>query len=326
MALEEKGIRFQVASDLHVEFPDVLSSNLFPPIGEEPLPPYLALVGDIGNPTKPTYAKLISEVAKRYKKVFLVTGNHEYFHGTRKTIHRMIEEIVSEFENVYWLENRSITVDGVRIAGCCLWTSIPPKHASFVEERMNEYSMVKVEEEEEGEGEGGLPPKTRPLKASDTDSWHKESVSFIEKEIKQCKKSKTPLVVLTHHAPSSKVEGGCPGYSSPLDHLFGWPLVCWLYGHTHSSQRFHSRGTLIGTNPLGYLNLEPRNVERFFPSFIVETATSKDGFGKNEKDDSGNRKLARVTVTKSLGFRKKEKEKREIEELMKKNGPPKPAP
>jgi len=72
--------KFQLLSDIHLEFPSALEH--FPPFPV--LAPYLFLVGDIGYPSKESYAKFLFAQSERYKGVFILAGNHEYY----KTIYQ----------------------------------------------------------------------------------------------------------------------------------------------------------------------------------------------------------------------------------------------
>jgi len=65
-------MRIQYISDIHLEFltntPKVI-----------PRADVLCLVGDIGYPFSKIYKKFLTEMNNLFKKVFLITGNHEYY-------------------------------------------------------------------------------------------------------------------------------------------------------------------------------------------------------------------------------------------------------
>ena len=69
----EHGI--QVYSDLHLEFKGARAA--LPPI--IPRAPVVALLGDIGIPSLPSYEEFIFEMSDIFKQVLVVSGNHEYY-------------------------------------------------------------------------------------------------------------------------------------------------------------------------------------------------------------------------------------------------------
>ena len=65
----------QVYSDLHLEFNGARAA--LPPI--KPCAPVVALLGDIGIPSMPSYEEFILEMSDMFKQVLVVSGNHEYY-------------------------------------------------------------------------------------------------------------------------------------------------------------------------------------------------------------------------------------------------------
>ena len=46
-------------------------------------------------------------------------------------------------------------------------------------------------------------------------------------------------------------------FHNDLAHLLKFPVVTWLYGHTHYANKFNINGVTITTNQLGYIREEP---------------------------------------------------------------------
>jgi len=65
--------QLQILSDLHIEMGHQGNFEF------EAVAPYLALLGDIGQPKRSNYAAFLRTQADRFKKVFVVAGNHEFF-------------------------------------------------------------------------------------------------------------------------------------------------------------------------------------------------------------------------------------------------------
>ncbi len=90
----------------------------------------LIIGGDIGHYNMQNYL-FMSELAKNYKRILLVFGNHDYYLDSsrqvkkykRSSINRVQEmkEMYKELENVFVLEGNVIDVDGVKIGGLGMW-------------------------------------------------------------------------------------------------------------------------------------------------------------------------------------------------------------
>jgi len=83
---------------MHVEFPKV--REFLPTSALEPKAPYLAMLGDIGYPAKPTYQELLLAMADRFQKVFVIAGNHEYYNAEYYSTKQKIWEICALKDNI----------------------------------------------------------------------------------------------------------------------------------------------------------------------------------------------------------------------------------
>lgn len=102
---------FQYLSDLHLE------KKLEIPVIKQ-IADNLILAGDIGHPTSDIYKEFFSSTSKKYNKIYIVDGNHEWDLSTIPDKNRF-----KKFENIYLLENETIIhEDKILIAGCTLWT------------------------------------------------------------------------------------------------------------------------------------------------------------------------------------------------------------
>ncbi len=242
---------FQVASDLHLEF---YESN-DQPCQLEVSAPYLILAGDIGYPFEPHYTKYLTSVASKYTKVFVISGNHEYYQrsGNNKRsmleIDAKIEDICSALGNVHYLNNHSMIVDGVRLVGTTLWTHVSDESKSYVGSAMNDYRCIY-------NADGSL------ITPDDTNSYHLMNLSWLTSELHKYVTEK--VVVITHHLPSSvfihKKYWGHPineGFMTDLEMLMKKPVVAWIGGHTHCSINVTHRKIKCMVNPLGYPGENP---------------------------------------------------------------------
>lgn len=216
-------MKFQILSDIHTEFPNVLEK--MPKI--EAKAPILCLLGDIGYPSSDKYKLLIKKVAKRFKHVFIVAGNHEYYYGEFSTVNQLIDEICKQYENVHYLNQRSyyFKEENIKFCGCTLWTDIPEQHKLAIEFMVNDYRKIKYGNEQ--------------FTVEIQNKLHKEDLTFIKSEIENAKKNKQKLIILTHHSPTSKNTLFYQSTEPPLmhmcftnlEHLMGDPVIMVIIHH-----------------------------------------------------------------------------------------------
>jgi len=85
-------------SDIHLEFLGTLES--LPPIPNDA--PYLFLVGDIGYPASENYQKFLLAQSERFKGVFVVAGNHEFYTSTYQQAKRDMQKNLSKKICILW--------------------------------------------------------------------------------------------------------------------------------------------------------------------------------------------------------------------------------
>lgn len=170
-------------SDLHLEFGGMDVPEV---IGD-----VLVLAGDIHVGTKAI--TWINDCAKVFKYVIYILGNHEYYDNDIKTLASDIKEYGQllyeeqdneHFElladNVYFLDNDYVDLDGIRFIGSTMWSNISLLAAS----RMNDFRII---------SNGGI----RFSQQNAVDRFE-EALEFIQDSLS---KDKTNVVV-THHCPN----------------------------------------------------------------------------------------------------------------------------
>jgi predicted phosphodiesterase len=246
-------------SDLHLEFgvpPDIDG-------GLVSLADVIVLAGDIHLGTKG-----IEWAAKAFpdKQVIYVPGNHEYYGGHIHHTATEMQEIANEL-GIAYLDNKAITINGVRFIGSTLWTDF--KLFGIANEwfclqaakRLNDF---------DGQIRGRQPGGVRPyFLAHQSAQCHATAKAFIRRELDTCLLTGEQSVVVTHHAPSMKsvaprfekdLFSAC--FASNLDGLVS-KADLWLHGHTHDSFDYNIPGERSGRvfcNPRGYVT--PRHSER----------------------------------------------------------------
>lgn len=259
----ECNFKIQYVSDVHLEF-----RKNFEII---PYAPNLALCGDIGYPEQEYYQTFIKDCSKKFKNVFVIFGNHEYYN--LKTAENPLtmddkREWVQFFpENVYFLDNDVLYInkftnniqttpnkDSIKIIGSTLWSNILPSAGKS----MNDTYLIY---------------KTKDKLITDVDirNFNQESISYILFQLDKDKSIKT--VLLTHHGPHV----GCFGRNRSLTLLSAYVnhipklykrknLIACISGHTHESltNKFNSISFL--SNQLGY----PKEVTMFKMNRVLE--------------------------------------------------------
>lgn len=199
-------------------------------------PQTLILAGDIGDPDDPSLHKAIQIACKKYKAVYYVPGNHEFYNrvpGSKKTPASTLDwfqKLDDQWQNFHFLYRRTEVVDGVRLVGATGWSSSP---------QMTLWSNMISEE-------------------------GKKDVEFIQQQLS---KSKEPTLVITHYPSTLRIlQNGYKDkitqfdYAQDLERLFVPPLHTWVFGHVHQKHDFMlpyssmaSNGEVrILCNPYGY--------------------------------------------------------------------------
>lgn len=230
-------LRIRLLSDIHLEFRRRIH-NLLHNIPSSP-DEILVLAGDIGHPFHENYPLFLSAMSEKFRKIFLVSGNHEYYSGdhTMDQTDQKISALCSHYKNITFLHNTWEDFEGFRWLGTTLWTEVPIDSRPISDAiKIKDFSIEK------------------------NNSMHREAKLFLEKEIPI---STLPCIVITHHMPSfhliqpkylreSFVPYNC-WYASSMDHLFTQNVKAWCYGHTHMrDDRFVGYGTRLICNPIGY--------------------------------------------------------------------------
>lgn len=269
--------RLYFISDLHHELLKPTSSSKIEitPIESDNCRNFLALCGDIGNPFDDKYQAFISKHAQIFEKIFIISGNHEYYSNKKqKTIEKIDEQLqsfCSKFGNVHFLQKSTIEIDDTVFLGCTLWTEAD----QFVEDNMNDYNRIYIDDEDKrahfkylnsGTNFGGYKTRKkyiregrRLIKHMDIYALHHEMKFWIGKTLKEIALKNKKAIVLTHHAPSFKMLDGLKhderfayGYASDCTKYFQHPLIAWISGHTHECKEIQINNIPSISNCLGY--------------------------------------------------------------------------
>ncbi|MFL7015458.1 metallophosphoesterase [Vibrio cyclitrophicus] len=229
-------------SDLHLEFAQMECPQTDADV--------VVLSGDIHLGTKG-----IDWAAQFDVPVVYVLGNHEAYGAS--SLELLIEECRDKAElysNIYFLENDSVVINGVRFHGCTLWTDFelyetPKESMKLARSGLNDYRNIRY--------------NGKPFSPLDAREIHQISRRFLYESIEQAQESVN--VVVTHHLPSR--EGIQLEYlGSPLGPAFASQcdefaeladkIAVWFYGHNHDCMEFSDFNIKFHTNQRGYVGYE----------------------------------------------------------------------
>lgn len=229
----EKSCRLQYLSDLHLEY-----KTKVPRI--QVRGNYLALLGDIGNPYHSNYRDLLYQVSDKFEKVFMISGNHEYWNNdSMDATDNQIIDVTSRFTNVYFLNNTSYQLDSFTLLGTTLWSKINRSNRDQ-NNRCGDHANIRY--------------RDINITVDDINSLHDKAVRWLKSEISKCEKA----IVLSHHLPSYQLI--VPKYQKPrywrvkdrfashLDYLIKPPVMAWLCGHSHCKVEMKINGVYCGIN------------------------------------------------------------------------------
>ncbi|KAK4041146.1 ser thr protein phosphatase superfamily [Parachaetomium inaequale] len=202
--------RVQILSDLHLEVGQQYSTFTFPATA-----PFLLLAGDIGRLIDYTaYCGFLESQVARYKQVFLVLGNHEFYgldyESGLAEARRLAQE--PSLRNGLMLLNCARWDDpdsDLIILGCTLWSAIPQDAYGVVEAKVNDFKKI------------------NQWTAKQHNTIHLKELSWIRENVRliTAAPGKKRLLIATHHAPCIEGTSRPEHVSNPWTPAFATDLV-----------------------------------------------------------------------------------------------------
>lgn len=231
-------MKFQVMSDLHLEFQPDLGGYLIASLPVEA--ETLILAGDcFSGAHRGNYCEFFQMFAEKWKNVFYVFGNHDFYGGSPQAVAMEMKKasiLTPGFEIL--TREKSHLVEGVEVLGCTMWF---PNTQGYNENKkyMTDFRVI-----------------------NDFDSWvgpeHQADLAYLESK---ATRGQIPQLVVTHHLPHERSID--PRFKrSALNAFFyapeAQPLVenggfrVWVHGHTHAPCDYTVNDTRVVCNPRGY--------------------------------------------------------------------------
>jgi predicted phosphohydrolase len=218
----------------------------------------LIIVGDLGRVEfYENYKTFLSSICSKYKQVYLVAGNHEYYSEKvpLEFLRISLQKLSSEISNLEFLDDTFVDLPGnIRIYGTTLWSQVTSPEASN-----------KI-----------LPFQPIDGEAIGTKTWmnreYFQCLYRLEHNISLASKEYKRLIVVSHYAPCFE---GCMAphhaqssdrfwYANSLEHMLEKSsMYVWIYGHTHiNSDRLTIGDTRVVSNQYRANGYDPSKVLR----------------------------------------------------------------
>lgn len=256
-------MKIQIASDLHMEFPDNRKW-----LQEHPLPPKADILILAGDTIPYIYQHKIpffyDHISSNFGLTISIFGNHGFYNGIIDTAFPSYYQEIRE--NVLLLNNHTIHYKGVVFICSTLWSDVPEDHQEELSTTMNDFRLIK---KKHTNGE------TTPLKVFEMVKLHQKSLAYLKKELK--KYQDRPVVVVSHHVPSpsflpEKYQNSLLrwGYSADMTDLIAQnpQILLWVCGHCHTPHHDYINDTMVIRNPFGYATYDQH--KQFDPELVVE--------------------------------------------------------
>ena len=256
--------KIQYCSDLHLEFQE--NKNFLKHFPIKPEGEILLLAGDI------VLFKLIKEhddffnfCSDNFEATYWIPGNHEYYDfdladvNVRAGNFQPLNEKIRE--NVFLLNNQTITYKNADLVFSTLWSHIPPQYEWTVQQNVSDFAMIKN--------------KGKNLTAPDFNALHKNDLDFLKTAL--ATQTDRQRIVITHHVPTLmhypeqyKNSNINSAFAVELyDFIESSNVAYWIYGHHHcNTPAFKIGNTTMLTNQLGYVMQNEHQL--FNPEAIIE--------------------------------------------------------
>ncbi|PFG62166.1 Icc-related predicted phosphoesterase [Thioclava sp. ES.031] len=238
-----------ITADLHLDMWLEAGRNPFDLFGNRGFDAMI-IAGDLTNKPKVRWKQALEIIGQciDLERVFIVPGNHDYYHHALDGDDRL--EQIARDAGANFAQKREIIFGNKRYLCCTLWTDFQEGQGTLesrdldARAKMNDYRYIRV-------ASAGY-RKARP---ADTIARHREHLSWLRSKLVERFDGETAVV--THHAPIADVLPAgqklswC--YASDLkDLILEYQPADWFFGHTHHRTELLVGKTRIMNVSIGY--------------------------------------------------------------------------
>ena len=263
-------MKIAIASDLHVEFGDIVLKN-------QDNADLLILAGDIvmlkdldkDSERGERARNFFLRVSRDFPQSLYVMGNHEHYSGDfakgAERFHAFCND--HAIGNITLLDKSTVTINGYEFIGGTLWTDFNDQDSFTMynaERAMNDYQAVKNTNDR-------VSWKFLPKHALSDHRQMRDYLQVCMDNYREAGRTDNRIVVITHHAPSvlsvhekyasDRLMNG-NFYSNMDQFILDNPQIqLWIHGHMHDPFDYGIGGTRVVCNPRGYIQYEQRAQE-----------------------------------------------------------------
>jgi hypothetical protein len=212
----QKGCRnystLQYISDIHLETRTTIPKI---PVASE----NLALIGDIGNPFEDIYYDFLKYTSNNFKRVILISGNHEYWHHKKRvrTVDKRLKYLANKLDNVEYLNNSHTQLENYTILGSTLWAS-----------------------------------KGYNIKHEIDVDWLEETIENSENKLIVLTHYLPSFKLIVPEFQHPKYDKIRDRYATDLEYLIKKPIDAWLCGHSHCVTELEINNVFCAINAFGH--------------------------------------------------------------------------
>lgn len=238
-------MRVYYLSDLHIESSsevDTILSRAVPSSGSY-ASSWVVVAGDISSDLG-IVVSVLTSLSSCFARVLYVMGNHEYRSSEFRSYtytEALLFSLLDVYENIHFLNNRVLDLDGIRVVGSCSWYNLPDNYSrAWWKTFSSDYVYV-----HEGYANSNM--------------HHDRDFEFL-KGLKYCDID----LLVTHFPPISLDSGNSDEYLELLPLDSGIRPRYWVCGHRHVPVSRDFEGVSLVSNPLGYASEDTGYKLRYF--------------------------------------------------------------
>lgn len=235
-------------SDLHLDNFKIFGETVYPPIANtsEDKADILILAGDLYEyKYMNQHQQFIKSLAKCYKYVLIVEGNHEFYESD------IDDKPAFKYpKNVILLKNNTFVYENIVFYGGTMWSNVSNLSSLDqynIKQMINDFDIIT----DKKNGKKFTLERMGELFNEFIENLYETHLNL---------KDDQQLVVISHFAPSIKsvtprFAGSAlnPYFCNDIDELIiGMNIPYWVHGHTHSTHDYMIGDTRVLCNPRGY--------------------------------------------------------------------------
>jgi predicted MPP superfamily phosphohydrolase len=230
-------MRLQLISDLHTEFWRGKELAFVESLPIEKGLDFLVVAGDLvcfGAQGSFIIEAIFATLSHMARHVLYVFGNHEYYGCSKEFAEAALRPILAKYPNIRWLDNESLTLDGVHFVGGSMWYPNVDGLNQLYKRLINDAYQIK-----------GF-------------DWAERENAILNTVVNTHATPET--IVITHHLPHASCTP--PVFRAEQSNRFFvsnqyFTMVnnrpkLWLFGHTHTPCDILLESTRMVCNPKGY--------------------------------------------------------------------------